>query len=141
MNSLLEQYPVVLTQEVIWGDMDAFAHVNNTVYFRYFEDVRIAYFNKIEVHKYKQEANLGPILASTQCDFKLPLQYPDTIHIGTRSTLLSDKKFNMEYVVYSEKYQAVAAQGEGLVVFYDYGKGKSCVIPEAIVTAMGKLQG
>ena len=37
-KQLEEQYPVVISQDVIWGDMDAFGHVNNTVYFRYFED-------------------------------------------------------------------------------------------------------
>ena len=38
MNQLDKEYPVVLSQDVIWGDMDAFGHINNTVYFRYFED-------------------------------------------------------------------------------------------------------
>ena len=35
MKQLKNEFPVVLSQEVIWGDMDAFGHVNNTVYFRY----------------------------------------------------------------------------------------------------------
>lgn len=47
MNPLNEQYPIVLSQDLIWGDMDAFEHVNNTVYFRYFEDARLAYFEKL----------------------------------------------------------------------------------------------
>ena len=41
MKQLKKDYPVVLSQDIIWGDMDAFGHINNTVYFRYFEDARI----------------------------------------------------------------------------------------------------
>ena len=51
MKQLKQEYPVVLSQDIIWGDMDAFGHVNNTVYFRYFEDARIAYFDQIGVHE------------------------------------------------------------------------------------------
>jgi acyl-CoA thioester hydrolase len=105
MKNLTRKYPVVLTQDVIWGDLDAFGHINNTVYFRYFEDARI----------------------------------PDHIHIATRSSILSPRKFNMEYVVFSEKHDAIAAEGEGLIVYYDYADGKSCEIPEVIVSAMNQL--
>ncbi len=37
MHPLLASFPVVFEQVVDWGDMDGFAHVNNVVYFRYFE--------------------------------------------------------------------------------------------------------
>ena len=49
MKDLTSQFPVVLSQDLVWSDMDAFEHINNTVYFRYFEDVRIEYFKKINV--------------------------------------------------------------------------------------------
>ena len=92
MKQLEKEYPVVLSQDVIWGDMDAFGHINNTVYFRYFEDARIAYFDKIGVHEQKKQFDTGPILARTHCNFRLPLDYPDRIHIAARSNILSPKK-------------------------------------------------
>ena len=140
MNRPFNEYPVVLQQDVIWGDMDAFGHVNNTVYFRYFEDARIAYFDKIGVHEIKEEYKIGPILATTHADFKLPLEYPDRVHIAGRSTILGPKKFNMHYMVYSEQFDAIAAEGEGLLVYYDYANGTSCEIPEVIVAAIGALE-
>jgi acyl-CoA thioester hydrolase len=141
MKQLTREYPVVLSQEIIWGDMDAFGHINNTVYFRYFEDVRIAYFDRVGVQERMKQFGVGPILASTTCNFRLPLDYPDRIHIATRASILSAKKFNMEYVVYSEAHGAVAAEGDGLVVYYDYANEKSCEIPEEIVGAIRKLEG
>jgi acyl-CoA thioester hydrolase len=140
MNRLFNEYPVVLQQDVIWGDMDAFGHVNNTVYFRYFEDSRIAYFDKIGVHEIKEKFGIGPILATTHSNFKIPLEYPDRLHIAGRSTILGPKKFNMHYSVYSERFEAIAAEGEGLLVFYDYANGGSCEIPELIVTAIQALE-
>lgn len=140
MNPLQNDYPIVLSQDVIWGDMDAFGHVNNTVYFRYFEDARIAYFDAVNINKYKAETNIGPILAHTDCSFKLPLKYPDKIHIAARSTILGPKKLKMEYAVYSENYNAIAAEGEGLIVYYDYSAEKSCEIPAELVAAINAIE-
>lgn len=47
MHQSLEGFPVVIELPVVWGEMDAFAHVNNVVYFRYFESARIAYLERI----------------------------------------------------------------------------------------------
>ena len=141
MKQLKKDYPVILSQNIIWGDMDAFGHINNTVYFRYFEDARIAYFDQIGVHEHIKQFSVGPILATTHCNFKLPLDYPDHIHIATRSSILSPKKFNMEFVVFSERHGAVTADGDGLIVYYDYANEKSCEIPNAIVTAIKTLEG
>ncbi len=136
----LKDYPVVLSQDVLWGDMDAFGHINNTVYFRYFEDGRIAYFDRIGITASLEQFKIGPILAKALCNFRLPLDYPDCIHIATRSRIQSAKTFNMEYAVFSEKHGAIAAEGEGLIVYYDYAKGKSCEIPETIITALNALE-
>ena len=133
MNRLEKDYPITLVQDVIWNDMDAFGHVNNTVFFRYFEDVRWEFFNRSGVNEYKAEHNIGPILAATNCDFKLPLTFPDRIHIGARYTVPSPKKIHMEYAVYSEKLDGIAAEGEGLLVYYDYHQGRSCEIPSKIL--------
>ena len=140
MKQLKKKYPVVLNQDIIWGDMDAFGHINNTVYFRYFEDARIAYFDQIGVHEQMKQFSVGPILATTKCNFRLPLDYPDHIHIATRASILSPKKLNMEFVVFSERHGAITAEGDGLIVYYDYANGKSCEIPDAIVTAIKTLE-
>ena len=140
MSQLEESYPILLCQDVLWGDMDAFEHVNNTVYFRYFEDARLELFKRIGVSEYKSKYNVGPILAATNCNFKLPLTYPDRIQIGAQYSIQSPKKINMSYVVYSEKYSGVAAEGEALLIYYDYNLGRSCEIPKAILELLENLK-
>lgn len=140
VKQLEKHYPLVISQYVIWGDMDAFGHINNKVYFRYFEDARIAYFEQAGINEHMTQFGIGPILAATHCNFKLPLDYPDRIHIATRSNIMSPKKINMESIVFSEQRGAVAAEGGGLIVYYDYNRGKSCEIPENIATAIRTLE-
>ena len=139
-NEFEKRFPVIIEQPVHWGDMDAFEHVNNVVYFRYFEDARIAYFEETGVIAHKDATSIGPILASTQCNFKAPLTYPDTIKIGATIEELAEKRFVMHYAVWSENQQKIAAEGEGLVVYYDYEAGKSCPVPDVIVENIHKLQ-
>ncbi len=140
LQALLDPYPVTITEEVIWGDMDAFQHVNNTVYFRYFESARMAFMVKTNMLDILEKSNIGPILASTHCDFRAPLTFPDTIHIGARVTDIQERKISMKFVVLSEKLNKVAAEASGLMVYYDYAAGKACSIPESIVAAMQNLK-
>jgi len=140
MSDLKENFPVVLSQDLVWGDMDAFQHINNTVYFRYFEDIRIAYFEKAKLIEHKNKTQVGPILASTSCNFRAPLTFPDTIRIGATVENVRSKTFKMKYVIYSERLNKVAADGEGLIVFYDYQREKSCEIPHPVLSAIKAIQ-
>lgn len=139
-SALNERYPVHLTQSVIWGDMDAFEHVNNTVYFRYFEDARMVFFTQLGVMQHLKETGVGPILASTRCDFRAPLNFPDEILVGAWIDQIAEKRFAMHYRVHSLSQQCLAAEGEGLVVFYDYKNNKSTAIPSHIVENIERLQ-
>jgi acyl-CoA thioester hydrolase len=132
MNELLETCPVVIEIPVAWGEMDALRHVNNIVYFRYFESVRMAYFQQLDIWNYMNETGIGPILASTKCKFKIPLTYPDTVSVGTRISEIERDRFIMEYVLVSQHHAKLAAEGEGLVVSYDYRAQKKAPLPDVI---------
>ena len=135
-----DDFPISLEQQVLWGDMDAYRHVNNTVYFRYFEDARMACFERIGVAELKQQSQLGPILASTQCDFRATLAYPERIRIVSWIDEIKARRFTMHYRIFSLDQARPVAEGTGLVVFYDYGKGCSCEIPAAILANIEQLQ-
>lgn len=49
MQNEFKQYPVIHQQDVAWGDMDAFGHVNNVMYHRYVESTRIKYFDVLQL--------------------------------------------------------------------------------------------
>jgi acyl-CoA thioester hydrolase len=140
MESLLKHCPVVIETPVAWGQMDAFRHLNNTAYFRFFESGRIAYFEKLNLLEYMEATGVGPILASTSCRFRIPLTYPDTVYIGTQVPATEDDRFTMEYLVVSQKHQKVAAEGNGLIVCLNYRDNKKVPIPIELKERIQKLE-
>ena len=141
MEELLKGYPVVIVTPVAWGEMDSLHHVNNIVYFRYFESARMAYFNQLDIWSYMNETGIGPILASTECKFRIPLTYPDTVSVGTRINGLEKDRFLMEYLVVSHEHGKVAASGEGAVVSYNYLEKKKAPLPDEIIKRIQTLEG
>ena len=140
MDDLIKPYPVVIEITLHWGEMDAFQHLNNTVYFRYFESVRIAYFEKIDYMELMSKTGLGPILASTECRFKIPLTYPDRVSVGAKVTQIENDRFQMEYLIVSHKSQKIAAAGNGLIVSFDYHENKKAPLPEEIKQRILQLE-
>lgn len=134
MSELLADYPVTLDIPVAWGDMDAFEHVNNTVYFRWFESARIAYFRQVGALEVMQATGVGPILAATQCRFKLPLTFPDDVVAGARvpADSVGEDRFTMQYAVASRRHERVAAEGSGLVVTFHYAAARKAPIPDRL---------
>jgi len=132
MNELLTDFPIIVETPVIWGDMDTYGHINNTVYFRYFETARMAFFEELGFSEMKIETGIGPILASTQCRFRLPLTYPDTVSIGARITDIKEDRFSMLYRIVSHEHGKVAAEGEALIVTYDYNAKEKAKLPATI---------
>jgi acyl-CoA thioester hydrolase len=138
LDAFTQAYPVHITQKVQWGEMDALQHVNNTVYFRYFENVRVEFMELTGINALIARENCGPILGHTQCKYLLPLTWPDTITIGTRISAIRDKRFTMEYAVFSHKHQRIVAEGSGEAIYVNYAAGKTVPIPESIRTAISQ---
>lgn len=132
MHELLKEYPVEIEIPIAWGEMDAFQHVNNIIYFRYFESARVAYFNKINLMKWLEETGIGPILASTECKFRFPLTYPDKISAGAKVIHIEEDRFVMKHAVASHQHHKIAAEGEGVVVCYNFREKKKTRIPNEI---------
>jgi acyl-CoA thioester hydrolase len=117
---------------VAWGDMDAFGHVNNVVYLRWFESGRIAFFDHVGISHVEVSKSCAPILARTTCDFRRPLRYPDTVAVHTGLSRIGTKSFAMTYRIHSHALDDTAAEGEGIIVWYDYAADRSVAIPEAL---------
>ncbi len=133
----LAEFHVVVPVPVAWGDMDALGHVNNTVYLRWFETARIAYFDRVSFGG----GPVGPILARTSCRFRLPLAYPDTVEVGARVSEVRDDRFCMVYRVVRQSGREVAADGDGWIVAYDYEARTKSRLPPGVRDAISALDG
>lgn len=132
MSNELKDFPVIIELPVLWGHMDAFQHLNNVVFFRFFESARIAYFEQIGFLEVMENTGVGPILASTSCKYIKPITYPDTVSIGARVSNIEEDRFDMEYTMVSQERGEITATGTALVVSYDYNENKKASIPNNI---------
>lgn len=138
---LLADFPVTVDIAVAWGDMDAMGHVNNTVYFRYFETARIACFDELGLGSIERSPGVGPILHSASCRFRIPLTHPDTVVVGARVDDIDEDRFVMHYRAVSRRHGAVAADGESLIVTFDYTSGTKAPISEDLRKRLLVLRG
>lgn len=140
MSTPLSDYPIVIEIPVAWGEMDAYGHVNNVVYFRYFETARFAYFEKLGSPDFVNRNPLGPILASTSCRFRAPLTFPDHLSVGARVARIDEDRFVMFYAVYSHQLQKIAAEGEGIVVCFNYRENRKAALPVELRDRISELE-
>jgi len=141
VSELLADFPVRVEIPVAWGDMDAMGHVNNTVYFRYFETARISGFKALGLGSIEQSDDVGPILHSASCRFRIPLTYPDTVAVGARIGDIGDDRFVMAYRAVSHRHGAVAADGESLIVNFSYATGAKAPVSDTLRARLLELRG
>jgi acyl-CoA thioester hydrolase len=119
--------------------MDALGHVNNTVYFRYFEQARIEWVYALErEHGRQAYEGSGPVIVNASCTFLEPLVYPGEIEVRMylgepgRSSVVSYYDLGMSGKTYAE--------GAAKIVWVDRASGRSMPLPEAIVAPLRALE-
>ena len=132
------QFPITIDVPVAWGEQDLFGHVNNIVYFRYFESVRMHFLDRIGALRSHQEKGIGVILASTTCDFKKPIVWPQSLRVCTGCTHIGTTSFTMDYLITDEAGTTVAT-GTSVQVMYDYVHNVKVPIPAEIRSAIERL--
>ena len=87
-----------------------------------------------------QRSGSGPILAETRCRFRVPLEYPDLLMAGARVSEVGEDRFTMLYAVASEKAGRIAAEGDGVVVWYNYRVRSKAPLPPAMRALIERLE-
>lgn len=139
-HTLLAGFPIVLELPVQWGEMDAYGHVNNTVFFRYFESARMEYLRKCGFAESHERDRIGAILHSTTARFRQPLFFPDRVQIGASATEVKDDRFTMSYTVVSLTRSVVVAEGTGVIVSFDYAAGRKTWLPAAVFSGIQSIE-
>jgi len=122
-----------LTHEMVipirWGDMDAMGHVNNTIYFRYFEIARLEWL--YEVGAPPDPLGSGPVIVNAFCNFIRQLEYPGDIlakhYVATPGRSSFDTFITLER---AEQPGAIYAEGGATTVWVDSKTQKSVPLPD-----------
>jgi acyl-CoA thioester hydrolase len=112
--------------------MDLYGHVNNAVFFRWFELARMEYLERCGLIESYERNRVGAILHSTSCRFRVPVFHPDIIEIGTKATEIGEDRFTMAYVARSTAQEAIVGEGSAIIVAFDYQANKKTSIPVSV---------
>lgn len=123
--------PTTLAIPVAWGEQDGFGHVNNVVYFRYFENVRMHFLGRTGILRSHREEGIGVILASTTCDFQRPVTWPETLLVSTWPDRVGRTSFVLHYRITNGAGEVVAT-GSSVQVLYDYLRHTKVPVPDAL---------
>lgn len=140
MHPDLAACPVVIEIDVAWAEMDSFAHVNNIVYFRYFENARVAYLTQCGWFRSMDETGRGPIVSATNARFRKPVKYSDRLLVSARVVDIQPDRVTFEHKVVSTTWNAVACEGTAVVVSYDYRAATKCPIPDDVRAAIAEME-
>ena len=132
----LAQYPIVYDQKIAWGDMDAFGHVNNVIFYRYIESARLAYLDQLDI----LSEPLLTVVLSNQCHYLKPVVYPDQLKVGVKVEEIRNSAFRMKYTLYSEEQKSIVANAEAVIVCVDKESMQKIKIPEYIVDKIKQLE-
>lgn len=141
LDDFKNTFPVRIELPVQWGEMDAFNHVNNVTYFRYFESARIAYFEACGLFGRKEASGIGPILASTECKYRRPVNYPDKLWVGARIGELQRFGFVQHYGIFSQTQKALVTEGHGRIVLLDYNTNDKVEPDSELLARIAELEG
>lgn len=136
---MIEGYPISARIEVRWKDLDAMGHVNNALYFTYFEIARARYWEEVFGAKTIKDINF--ILASVQCDFVSQTSYGESLEVGIRIPSAGKTSFAFEYEVHAVGDGRLVARGRSTQVLFDYARDAKTPITEAWLVRVEAAEG
>jgi len=121
-----------------WMDNDVYAHVNNVVYYSWFDTVVNEYLVANRVLDIEQSPVIGLVI-ETQCNYFAPVAFPDRITAGLRVTKLGSSSVRYEVAIFREDEETAAAQGHFVHVYVDRVTRKPSAIPAAMRGALESI--
>jgi acyl-CoA thioester hydrolase len=121
-----------------WMDNDVYGHVNNVVYYSFFDTVVAEYLVAQGVLDFIKGSTIG-LVVETKCSYFAPIAFPDRVRAGLRVSHLGTSSVRYEIGIFRNDEQTAAAQGHFVHVYVDRASNRPAPLPEAFKTALQKL--
>lgn len=131
-------YPHFLSINTRWSDNDIYGHVNNVVYYSYFDTVVNEYLIREGALDLEAGKTIG-LVVETHCSYFASLAFPDRIDAGLRVTRLGTTSVRYEVGIFSAGSERPAAQGHFVHVYVDRDTRRPVPLPDALVAALKPL--
>jgi acyl-CoA thioester hydrolase len=139
-------YRCTLDLQLRFHDLDGMGHINNAVYFTYFEVGRRAYLDAMD-YPDDSVGEIGErfpfIMAEISCRFLAPVTLDDALRVSLSIDRLGNRSFGFEYLIWSgpEAEPKPMATGRSAQVFYDYARQCSMAAPDWFIEQVEKFEG
>jgi acyl-CoA thioester hydrolase len=125
--------------ETRWMDNDAYGHVNNVVYYSWFDTV----VNEYLIRSGALEIGSGPVIGyvvETQCRYFSTLAFPQPVETGLRVANVGNSSVRYELAVFAEAADIASAQGYFVHVYVDRATGRPTALPSALRSAIERIR-
>ncbi len=134
-----EAYGYFATIATRWMDNDVYGHVNNVVYYSFFDTVVNRYLIVQGVLDPERGTVIG-LVAETQCRFLRPVSFPDIVHAGLRVAHIGNSSARYEIGVFRNDEPLCAALGHVVHVYVDRASRRPVRMPDALRAALEKIR-
>ncbi len=131
-------YPHFLSINTRWSDNDLYGHVNNVVYYSYFDTVVNEYLIRHGALDLEVGKTIG-LVVETHCSYFASLAFPERIDAGLRVAQIGATSVRYEVGIFSAGSERPAAQGYFVHVYVDRDTRRPVVLPETLVAALKPL--
>jgi acyl-CoA thioester hydrolase len=121
-----------------WMDNDVYAHLNNVVYYSFFDTVVNKYLVEAGVLDFVHGEVVGYVV-DTRCSYFSQIAFPDTVHAGLRVAHVGNSSVRYEIGLFRNDEEAAAAQGEFVHVYVLRSSGRPTTLPPAFRSALAAL--
>lgn len=113
--------------------------MNNVAFLKYVQAARVHYWEQVGIYEHFLETLVGPMLASTECQFKKPLFYPGSIEINTRMEYIKNSSFSLTHSILNQDGET-AAEATDVMVMYDFKKNEKALFPDLFRKKVSELE-
>ena len=121
-----------------WADNDVYGHVNNVVYYSYFDTVVNQYLIEQRILDLPTSTIIG-LVVETQCEYFAPLSFPDVVHAGLRVSRIGNSSVRYEIGLFRNEEETASAQGYFVHVYVDRASRKPITVPSGMRLVLEKL--
>jgi acyl-CoA thioester hydrolase len=122
-----------------WMDNDAYGHVNNVVYYSWFDTVVNAYLIEHGALDVQQGQTIG-LVVETHCNYFSPLAFPQAVEGGLRVARIGSSSVRYEVGLFASGEPLAAASGHFVHVYVDRATRRPAVLPSGLVTVLQALR-
>ena len=127
----MENPSLKLELRIDWSEIDLFGHVNNLSILQYIQSARVNYLEAIGLMPSNSEIKIGPILASTTCQFRKILFYPGNVTVYSKVDRIKNTSFRILHEIRNDQDE-ISAEAHDIIVLYNFDKNSKLLISDQI---------